>query len=477
MNTVAVDANDALAEQDACALAADIASGNVSASEVVDAAIVRLNKVDPVLYAAASLRLEQARREAVELTPSAAPGKPFAGVPTFIKDNTDLVGLPTGHGSRAMPLKAASKTGDFAKQLLGSGLLALGKTKLPEFGIPPTVEYTVGEPAHNPWHTDYSTGGSSGGSAALVAAGVVPIAHANDGGGSIRIPAACCGLVGLKPSRGRVKNSEMAKGLPINIVADGVLTRTVRDTATFFAAAEQHYRNPALPELGRVTGPGSETLRIGFTARLPDGGEADPQCAAAMHRAAGLCVDLGHHAEEMTSPLSPQMGDDFMLYYSMICAALHYAGRYTIDRDFQSELLEPITVNFARHFRRNMLKFPAALRRLKRARSTWEELMAGYDLILTPTLGHPPPKLGYLRSDLPFEECWQRLRDYAAFTPAANAAGTPAISLPMAMSEAGLPIGVQFAAGFGQERRLLELAFALEQAAPWPLVVGAAKPD
>ncbi len=468
-NYTAVKTDDALAEHDATALAASIAAGEVSASEVVDAAISRLQKAEPVLHATVCQRLDEARNEAAKLRLASVPGVPFAGVPTFIKDNTDLAGLPTLHGSRAVPVKPAKKTGAYAAQLLSTGMIALGKTKLPEFGIPPTVEYTVGEPAHNPWHTDYSTGGSSGGSAALVAAGVVPIAHANDGGGSIRIPAACCGLVGLKGSRGRVKTNEMAKDLPINIVSDGVVSRTVRDTATFFAAAEQYYQNPDLPALGMVEGPGKEKLRIGFTAGLPDGGQAHPECIAAMHTAAKLCEQLGHHVEEMESPLTPQMGNDFMLYYSMICAALKYGGGLTIDRDFKADLLEPITVNFARHFRRNILKFPAALWRLKHARQSWEKLTEGYDLVLTPTLGLPPPLLGYLRSDLPFEESWQRLRDYAAFTPAANAAGTPAISLPLGMSEAGLPIGVQFAANFGQERRLLEIAYALEEAAPWPL--------
>jgi len=155
-------------------------------------------------------------------------------------------------------------TSAVAQQMIDTGVVLLGKTKLPEFGLTATTEYSKAEPAHNPWNPGHSTGGSSGGSAALVAAGVVPIAHANDGGGSIRIPAACCGLVGLKPSRGRLLMNEMAKSLPINIVSDGIVSRSVRDTAAFFALAEEHYKNPALPPLGHITAPGRKRLKIGM---------------------------------------------------------------------------------------------------------------------------------------------------------------------------------------------------------------------
>lgn len=457
--------DDVLGDLDATALAARIAARDISASEAVDAAIVRLQAAEPVLHATVCERFDAARASAV----NAAAQVVFAGVPSVIKDNTNLAGLPTRHGSRATPNKPADKTDPFAKQFMATGLIPLAKTKLPEFGIPPTVEYIDGEPAHNPWNTAYSTGGSSGGSAALVAAGVLPIAHANDGGGSIRIPAACCGLVGLKGSRGRVRDNAMIKGAPINIIGDGVVSRTVRDTAVFFAAAERVYRNPKLPPLGLVEGPGKEKLRIGFFSQLPDGGEAHPDCVAAMHKAAKLCAGLGHHVHAMPSPTTSAHADDFLLYYAAMCASLTYAGRWVIDRDFHADKLEPLTVGLARHFRRSLSKFPATLWRLKCARREYDALMQKYDLLLTPTLGLPPPKLGYLAADLPFEQAWQRLRDYAAFTPVSNICGTPAMSLPMAMSKDGLPIGVHFAAGFGQERRLLELAFALEVEAPWPL--------
>lgn len=460
--------HDALGNLDATALAARIASGQISALEVVDAAIARLEQAEPVLHATVCQRFDAAREQARAVSGQAV----FAGVPSFIKDNTDLAGLPTLHGSRAVPPKPASKNAAFADQFLATGLIPLAKTRLPEFGLTATTEFVEGEPVHNPWHTGHSAGGSSGGSAALVAAGVTPIAHANDGGGSIRIPAACCGLVGLKVSRGRVADNDMAKDLPINIIADGVVTRSVRDTANFFAEIERQFSNLGLPEIGHVQGPGKQRLRIGFTSALPDGDEAHPDCRAGMLVAARLCEDLGHHVEEMPSPLTPQRGDDFLLYYAAICASLAWAGRWVIDGDFEPRKLEPLTWQLARYFRRNILKFPAALWRLKRGPKTYAQVLSDYDLLLSPTLGQPPPPLGYLRPDLPFADAWQRLRNYAAFTPTANICGTPAISLPLHRTAEGLPIGIQFAAGYGEERRLLELAFELEEAAPWPLTTG-----
>jgi len=458
--------NDVLGSADATELAARIHRGEISAGEAVAAAIARLQRADPVLSAIVCERFDAARAQARKLRPGNQ--RPFAGVPSVLKDNTDLAGLPTRHGSHAVPAKPADANAAFAEQFQATGLIPLAKTRLPEFGLTATTEFAADEPVRNPWHTAHSTGGSSGGSAALVAAGVVPIAHANDGGGSIRIPAACCGLVGLKVSRGRVAPNAMAKDLPIDIIADGVVSHSVRDTARFVADVARQHGDRTLPPIGNVTGPGRERLRIGFTAGLPDGGEAHADCVAAMHDAAALCAALGHHVEPMASPLTPRRADDFLLYYAMICASLAHAGRWLVGRGFRADRLEPLTQQLASHFRRNALRFPAALWRLKRALRAYEAATAGYDVVLTPTLGRPPPPLGYLKPDLPFDTAWRRLREYAAFTPTANVCGTPAISLPLGMNGEGLPIGVQFAAGMGQERRLLELAFALEEAAPWP---------
>jgi amidase len=226
--------NDVLAVHDAVALAAMVQRGDVSSLELVEAAIARAEKVNPALQAIELKDYPRARRQANESIEGI-----FAGVPSFIKDNTNIAQWPTRHGSRATPSTPAKKNGTFAEQFLSLGLVLLGKSRLPEFGFNCTTEFADDPPACNPWNTDYSCGGSSGGAAALVAAGVVPVAHANDGGGSIRIPAACCGLVGLKPSRSRFVTHEMAKSLPVQIVCDGIVSRTVRDTAHFVAGAER----------------------------------------------------------------------------------------------------------------------------------------------------------------------------------------------------------------------------------------------
>ncbi|MGJ8670604.1 MAG: amidase [Oceanococcus sp.] len=463
--------DDALGRSDATELAERIARGDVSLDEITQASIHRAQAAHE-LNAVACERFDEARNQAQwRLQPRDA-ARPFVGVPSFIKDNLDVADLPCAHGSQAVPRIHAKGDAPLVSQLRALGLNILGKTRLPEFGLTATTEFSAAEPARNPWHTDHSTGGSSGGSAALVAAGVVPIAHANDGGGSIRIPASSCGLVGLKPSRGRVLDNPMAKSLPINIVADGVVTRSVRDTAAFFAAMELQYCNPKLSRIGLVEGPAKQRLRIGYSCHLPDGDMAHPDCVAGVERVATLCAGQGHHVEEMAAPLTPQRADDFLLYWAMLAAALAWAGPLTVARGFDASKLEPLTWQLARHFRRNAHKLPGALWRQKRGLVSYGKLTQNYDVVLSPTLGSPPPPLGYLKPDLPFEEAMYKLRRHAAFTPADNVCGTPAISLPLAQSADGLPIGIHFSAKPGQERQLLELAFELEQLAPWPQFAG-----
>lgn len=221
--------DDAMGDCDAVDLAKRIADGHVSTEEVTEAAIARASKANPALNAIVTDTYDMARDKARRRHQGV-----FDGVPTFIKDNRDVAGAPTLNGTRALQRIPKQKNSDFVNQFESTGLISLGKSTLPEFGIPPTTESFSQGASNNPWNIEHSTGGSSGGSAALVAAGVVPIAHANDGGGSIRIPAACCGLVGLKPTRNRLINHDGTDGLPINVVHEGVLTRSVRDTAFFW---------------------------------------------------------------------------------------------------------------------------------------------------------------------------------------------------------------------------------------------------
>lgn len=456
--------DDALGVDDATALARRIAEGSVSVANAVDAALARLDTVTQDLNAITHRDDDAARAAAAAVNG----GQPFAGVPTVIKDNTDVAGLPTGHGSRAVRAVVARSNAPFADLMLSTGLIALGKSRLPEFGLTATTEFSQQLPVRNPWDTRCSAGGSSGGSAALVAAGVVPIAHANDGGGSIRIPAACCGLVGLKPTRGRVPMHPMARGLPINIVADGVLTRSVRDTAAFFAAVERTWPASDLAPIGHVTEPGNRPLRIAMFTQRADGSPAHPACVAATEHAAALCESLGHTVVAQPSPLTPQRAEDFLLYWAMLAMSIRWAGRGLFGRGFQAARLEPLTHHLAQHCLRNLHRLPGAIRRQRRAGLIYAQETAGFDVVLSPTLGHPPPELGWLSPALDFDIARERLQDFAAFTPVANVCGTPAISLPLWRTDQGLPVGVQFGAAAGGESTLLALALALEAADPWP---------
>ncbi len=463
MSRIAAPIDDLLGDADATEIARRLRDGEFTPLEAAGAALRRLDAVEGALCATECLLTDQLERLA-----GTAAGGWFAGVPSLIKDNTDIAGTPTRHGSRATPAVPVRRDGRFAEQLLRTGQLPIAKTRLPEFGFTATTEFSRARPARNPWHTDHTTGGSSGGSAALVAAGVVPIAHANDGGGSIRIPASCCGLVGLKPSRERVRVHEMADLLPINLVADGVVSRSVRDTAAFMAAAEQVWKNPALPAIGVVEHPGRQRLRIAMYTRRPDGGDCDPACRRVVERVASMCLELGHTVEEIDTPFDQQMADDFLLYWAMLAASVRWFGRAVVDRRFQPSRVEPLTRDLAVHFRSNLHRLPGAVKRLQRFRAIHADLLQRFDLLLTPTVATPPPPLGHLALDLPLDVALDRLRCFTAYTPAQNVSGAPAISLPLGRTESGLPIGVQFAAGLGRERQLLEIAFALEEAMPWP---------
>ena len=457
--------DDVMGARDGVELAALIAAGEIQASDVVEAAIARARKVNPALNAIVTETFEQARRQHL----IAATGL-LAGVPSFLKDNEHFKGVPTLIGTRALPKKPADVSSRFVEQFLSVGLVSLGKTTLPEFGLTATTESLATGSTRNPWNLDYSTGGSSGGSAALVAAGVVPLAHGNDGGGSIRIPAACCGLVGLKPSRGRLPDVEGTEKMPIHIVCNGVISRSVRDTAAFYAAVEKKYRNPDMPEIGLVQHPGKDRLRIGLFTDTPYNTSSHADSAKVTVHTGKLCEDLGHNVEKIACPFKAQIMEDFFIYWGMLAFFIHHFGKMILDTGFDKKKLEIWTLGLSRFFRKNFLKTPFSIRRLKKFSKQYEDIFSNYDILLSPTLSHASPKIGYLSPQVSFETHFERLRQYAAFTPLQNTAGAPAISLPMGFSRNGLPIGVHFAAAYGQEKRLLELAFELEEARPWPRI-------
>ncbi|MEX0173024.1 amidase [Streptomyces sp. LMG1-1-1.1] len=457
--TVHAFRDDALGEHDAVGLAAAIRRGEVGAAEVARDAVERVRAVEERLHAV------QAYVEAP--APAAGAGGPFAGVPTFVKDNTDYRGLPTGHGSAAFTPRDARRHAPFARQFLSSGVTVLGKTRLPEFGFSPTTEYEDAEPVRNPWNTGHSAGGSSGGSAALVAAGAVPIAHANDGGGSIRIPAACCGLVGLKPTRGRVVANAQSRQLPLDIVSDGVVSRSVRDSAAFLAAAETYWRNPELPPVGLVEGPSGKRLRVGFMLDSPNGVRADAATRAAVTDTVATLERLGHTVEPVAPAIDPRFTDDFLTYWGLLSFLIGLTGR-TLGTDFDRRRMDGLSRGLHETYVKNWRGTPGVLRRLRRTKEAYAAAFRGFDLLLSPVLAHTAPPIGHLSPTVPYPELVERILRYVAFTPVDNIVGTPSISVPTpGATEDGLPVGVMFSGRPGSERTLLDVAFALEADRPF----------
>jgi len=478
--------DDALGTKDAVALVQDLRACNVSATELAQAARQRALRVEPSIHAITFNRhnhtrinhappslskLSHSRLTQTLLTQTqdkqAKNAMFFQGIPSYIKDNIAVKGLPTSYGSDAFKPKAETRHGAYTKQFLSTGVNVLGKSALPEFGFNASTEPAHTAPTCNPWHLDYSSGASSGGAAALVAAGVVPFAHGNDGGGSIRIPAACCGLVGLKPSRNRHINEFTTKTLPINIVSEGVLTRSVRDTAYFHFELQKHYRNTNLPLLPLVTSPNKQRLKIGLVTDSVTGFSSDTDTRESVLKTARLLEEAGHNVKEIKLPVSAQFAEDFGLYWGMLSFLVKKTAKQLFNRSFNPELLDPFSHGLANHYFKHIHKTPAFLFRLKQQAQVFKKQFEQLDVVLSPVLAQTTRPLGELHPNTPYDILFERLTRYASFTPIANVAGTPAISLPMGMSRDGLPIGIQLASNLGQEQILLELAYELEEAQPW----------
>ena len=456
--------DDALGDLDAVGVAEAISRGDSSAREAAEAALARADAVEPRLNAIVVLDADRG------LAVADRPGRGrLSGVPTFVKDNTDVAGLPTLQGSLAVPPVPAVADAPFTTQLRSSGVVVLGKTTMPEFGWSASTEFATLPPTRNPWHTDYSSGASSGGAAALVASGVVPIAHANDGGGSIRIPAAACGLVGLKPTRDRVVAAAEAHGMPVDVISNGVVTRSVRDTAAFLAATQEHLPAQGMPPLGLVEGPADRRLRVGLVVDSITGTPTDQQTRRAVLDTARLLEELGHTVVEVPVPADPGFADAFVHYWAMLAFSMHRFGKRLVHRDFDPALVDPLTQHLSRRFARQVWRTPRAIAVLKRAEGDYRRAFdaARIDVALSPTLAHTTPLLGHLSPAGAFPQMLDRLVAYAAFTPLNNAAGSPAVSLPLGRTDDGRPIGVHVSGRHGDEQTLLELSSELEAARPF----------
>lgn len=460
MSRVHVFREDALGQHDTVGLVEALARGELTPVEAVEAAIARIEAVNPALNAMAVRTYDTALRIARDPKPGF-----FSGVPTVVKDNVDIAGVPTQHGTDSYVARVPRRNGELARMLFATGLVSLGKSQLSEYGFSGSAEHPRLGAVRCPWDTDRVAGASSAGAGALVAAGALPLAHGNDGGGSIRIPASVNGLVGLKPTRGRIAQDLYYSLIPVQIVVQGVLTRTVRDTAAFYREAERVRPAAGMPPVGDVTRPGRRRLRIGMlTGAL--GHSAGPEVAELTHKTAGLLEELGHSVEECAPPVPPTFADDFVLYWSQLAATLVRLGRVQ-GRTWDVEKLDNLTRGLADHGRRNLAGLPATIGRLRQVPALAEQFMASYDVLLTPTVAHETPRVGHLDPTQPFDTVMSRLMDWVAFTPAANVSGQPAISLPLWTTASGLPQGMMFNARWGREATLLELAFELEEACPW----------
>ena len=458
---------------DGLGLAERVARNDVTAAELLEEAIARAERFNPVLNAIVYKDYDRARQAAR----GPLPAGPFSGVPFLLKDIfLNATGTPTRQGSRFFPAFPADHDSYLTARFKKAGLNPFGKTNVPEFGLVPTTEGKLYGAAHNPWNLAHSTGGSSGGSAAAVAAGIVPLAHGNDGGGSIRIPASCCGLVGLKPSRGRVSaGPDMGEAVD-GLAADLVLSRSVRDTAAALDVAagsepgDPYCATPAPASYLQASKQEPRRLRIGFANKKLDGRPLHADCIAAVQHAAKLCADLGHQVDEASPDLDQAaMMPSFMaIWCANLASVVDLIARLT-GQTPSTDNLEGTTLGLYEAGKRvSASEYLQAKMMLNQLARTAAKFHRTYDLWLTATLGAPPLKLGVLdMEERDPQKAFAPLVDYVPFTALQNVTGQPAINLPLFWNEAGLPIGVQFVAPFGDELTLLQLATKLEQAEPW----------
>ncbi|MQY02808.1 amidase [Actinomadura macrotermitis] len=477
---------------DAVGLAGLVARGEVSPAELLEAAIARAERVNGRLNAIVRPMYDIARERAAGPLPG-----PLAGVPFLIKDlMQDYAGLPTGSGSRSLREHAAPAHSAVVRRWLDAGLVVFGKTNTPEFGTKAVTEPAVSGPTRNPWDPRHTPGGSSGGSAAAVAAGIVPVAGANDGGGSIRIPAACCGLFGLKPGRGLVPCGPNFAEYFHGAATDGVVSRTVRDTAAMLdvLTAVPDKGGPYLPArpaesyldlAGRAPG----RLRIGFTTRSPIDTKVHPEAVAAVEHAAGLLGKLGHDVEAAEPDIDGRLlaGDFLAMWGAEAAATIAEVQRMTGAGDEGFELDTRLLAAAGRALRAP--GYIAAHSRWNLYSRALADFHDRYDLLLTPSLAGPPVRIGALDTPallrllgsvtlrlkltgpLSKTRLWNDtlIANLAPvpFTQLANITGRPAMSVPLHRTPQGLPLGVQFVGGLGGEPTLLALAAQLEAEQPW----------
>ena len=458
---------------DAMGLAELVRRKEVKPIELVEAAIARIERLNPTLNAVVTPMYEQARAAASGKLPDG----PFTGVPFLIKDlGAAYGGVRMTMGSSVLRNFVPDHDNELVVRLKRAGLIVLGKTNTPEFGILPTTEPELFGPSHNPWDLNRTPGGSSGGSAVAVAAGLVPMAHANDGGGSIRIPASCCGIFGLKPTRARNPLGPDFGDIFSGLVIDHAVTRSVRDSAALLDATsgpevgDPYWAPPPARPFLQEVGADPGRLRIAFTSQTALGVAAHADCIRAVRDAAALCASLGHEVVEASPTVNGEwVARSFLILWSSGVAwtmdGIGLATRQALTR----EQFEPLTWGLYEMGRQQSASsYLLSLSFLQRVARDIARFFLQYDLCLTPTLAEPPVPLGTFNSppDDPLKGL-RRAEAFVPFTPICNATGQPAMSVPLYWNADGLPVGVHFIGRFGDEATLFRLAAQLESARPW----------
>ena len=489
----------AYTEYDALGLAALVHKGEVTPVELVEEAIARVEALNPLLNAVIHKMYEQARTKAAAMRAAGAlPTAPFAGVPFLMKDLvSEYAGEPMRRGSRFFQGYISSHDTEIVQRYKAAGLLVLGKTNTPEFGLTPVTEPKHFGPSHNPWDRTRTAGGSSGGSAAAVAARMVPLASGGDGGGSIRIPAACCGLFGLKPTRGRTPTGPVAGELWQGFTVEHVLTRSVRDSAAMLDAiagadvgapyVAPLPQRPFAKEVGAPPG----RLRIAFTTKPFLGNNVHEDCVQGLQATVKLLTDLGHEVVEAAPPIAgPAFAQAFLTLVCADTAATIVEGEAVVGRKANSKEFEPET--WAIYLLGQQMSSTDLIRAkwyLQRCAREIGRFFVDYDLLVTPTLAAPPVVTGslqprgaeasaikllgrmnagvVLKAARALEMSAAKVFDFTPYTPPFNVTGQPAMSVPLHWNVAGLPIGMHFVGRYGDEATLFRLAAQLETASPW----------
>jgi amidase len=454
-------------------LAALVRAGEVSARELTELSLQRIEALEPGLNAFVDLDAERALAAAEQIGPGDP--RPFAGVPTAIKNNRAVEGMRLTFGCRLMAGHVADYDHNVTRRLRGAGFVIVGSTTLPEYGILPTTEASLFGPTRNPWDPSRTPGGSSGGAAAAVAAGMLPVAHGNDGGGSVRIPAACCGLVGLKPARGRISPApELGESM---LGIDGMLTRTVADTAALldvlagYETGDATWAPPPAEPFAVAAAREPGRLRIALTTQ-PPAGEAvvEPECARAVHDAAELLASLGHEVEEVEPPWAQaELRRLFGVVFStQVALSIAYSGRLA-GHELTAEDMEPMSWAIYSMVRNiGALDGQTAVTRLLSYSRRLITFLDPYDALLTPGLAQRPLPLGTLDTSAPDPmSTFTRSGLFSPFTPIFNATGQPAVAVPLLEGADGLPLAVQLVGRPAAEGPLLALAAQLEAARPW----------